>query len=331
MYCKVLQVILVYTKPILVCIHRSEADHPGDKQDHGDVSYAQAFRDWTHKTWKRTRPEVSHHFPPYANMDEEDWPLRVIKYWDDEEQEVVYGAKIREEPTELRKILGYYEWVFNACDDEQEVTPGSHGSLILVADKGARKKSSKGSEDPRAKDINPAHVKGGFETRNIGSAFVGLTAHGVSRWTFDATNLVETPDEENFGAEFDFDWSRFFIGVVDVVDDNGYPFLMFIHWPSMHESEVTYIGKKQKSVLALEGLTDGERQRLGIFVEEGEIERAALELKKALASARGGCGRGRRGGDLGRDRDREPDKSNRRAPPPRRQRRGRSGTRKESA
>ncbi|KAF8213593.1 hypothetical protein K438DRAFT_2009753 [Mycena galopus ATCC 62051] len=143
-----------------------------------------------------------------------DWPLRVTKYWDDDQQEMIYSTKIRDEPIELRKILGYYEWVFNAYEEEdKEIESGSHGFLTLVADKKGRKV---------AEDIDPTHIKGEFDTCGIGSAFVGLNENGDCSWTFDGTHLVKTPEEE--GDDDDgvlSDDSEFFIGVADVVDDNG--------------------------------------------------------------------------------------------------------------
>ncbi|KAJ6574676.1 hypothetical protein B0H19DRAFT_1254349 [Mycena capillaripes] len=203
-----------------------------------------------------------------SDYDGKDWPLRVTKYWDDDQQEVVYSAKLREEPIELRKILGYYEWVFNAYEEEdKEVEPGSHGHLTLEVDKTkietSKTKKGKGGS---VKDVDPAHAA----------------------WTFDHQSIVEEPEEDkNPWDDNDFCCSRFLISVVDVTDDNGHPFIQFTHSPGMHEMDVTYIGKKQKKPRksSLKGLTDGERQRLGMFVDEEEIKRVALELKKASGSA----------------------------------------------
>ncbi|KAJ7655280.1 hypothetical protein DFH06DRAFT_496909 [Mycena polygramma] len=221
-----------------------------------------------------------------------DWPLRVTKYWDDDQEEVVYSAKLREEPIQLREILGYYEWVFNACEEEdREVKPGSdsHGSLTLEVDK-TKIEPSKGKPG-EVEDVDPADVKGEWDTCDISSSFIGLSdGYSEASWTFDHENLVEKPEGERNDDE-DFSESQFMISVVDVIDDNGHPFIQFTHSSGMHESEVTYIGKKQgkrpnslNREVPLEGLTNGERQRLGMFVTEEEIERAALELKKASGS-----------------------------------------------
>ncbi|KAJ6519360.1 hypothetical protein C8R45DRAFT_1085382 [Mycena sanguinolenta] len=194
--------------------------------------------------------------------------------------------KLREEPIELRKFLGHYNWVFDAAEHEREITLNSpfSGSLTLVADKKAIK--NKSQQANQNQDIDPTLVKGSFdyffEFSDVSSLFVGLTEHGECSWTFDTADLVETPEEEReIGGEYDFHGSKFFIRVVDVVDDNGNPLLMFTHSPGYRERDVTYIGKKQKSKSVREGLTDGERQRLG----RRRKSSAALEAKKPSASA----------------------------------------------
>ncbi|KAJ7124816.1 hypothetical protein C8R43DRAFT_1030837 [Mycena crocata] len=219
----------------------------------------------------------------------EDWPLRVTKYWDDNAQEIVYTTIQREEPIELREVLGYYAWVFNAYDEEDiEVDPriDFHGCLKIQVDKsktepakGEGKGTKKGSKPEGSlaniQDVDPAHIIGSFETCEIGSAFAGLSVHDDCIWTFDDKNLVKT---EDYGDEHDFEGSEFFISVVDVVDDNGHPFILFTH---VNDLEVAYVGKKQTSTRKseLEGLTAGERQKLGIFVPEDDIKQAALGLK----------------------------------------------------
>ncbi|KAJ7651982.1 hypothetical protein DFH06DRAFT_1206458 [Mycena polygramma] len=215
----------------------------------------------------------------------EDWPLRVTKYWDDDQKEVVFSAKLREEPIELRKILGYYEWVFNAYEEvDKEVEPGTHGSLTLQLDKTKIKPSKK--KKGKSGKVDPAHVKGEWDTCGVSGSIAGLSKRSGSSWTFE--NLAEEPDSDEERDSWDdepedFSDSHFVISVVDVIDDNGHPFVQFTHSPGMHEDSVTYIGKKQRTSqnAPLEGLTDGERQRLGMFVTEDEIKRAALEVTKA--------------------------------------------------
>ncbi|KAJ7770936.1 hypothetical protein DFH07DRAFT_1057984 [Mycena maculata] len=222
----------------------------------------------------------------------DDWPLRVPKYWDDEEQEVVYSTKPREEPIQLKEILGYYSWIFNAYEEEdKEVEPGSHGYLELEVDKTKAKTTAKGKGKKKGKkksapveDLDLAHVVGSFDTCGINSQFIGLEdGDGECTWVFDKKHLVEKAEEDKnyYDEQCDFADSDFSISVVDILDDNGHPFVEFTHSPGMHDYDVTYVGKKQKAKHArgteLEGLTDGERQRLGIFVEEAEIKRAALE------------------------------------------------------
>ncbi|KAJ6501481.1 hypothetical protein C8R47DRAFT_228384 [Mycena vitilis] len=215
----------------------------------------------------------------------EDWPLRVTKYWDDDEKEVVYSAKLREEPIELRKILGYYEWVFNAYEEvDKEVEPGTHGSLTLQLDKTKIKPPKKKGKSGK---VNPAHVKGEWDTCGMSGSIAGLSKRSASSWTFE--NLAEEPDSDEERNSWDdepedFSGSHFAISVVDVIDDNGHPFVQFTHSPGMHEDSVTYIGKKQRTPqnAPLEGLTDGERQRLGMFVTEDEIKRAALAVKDSV-------------------------------------------------
>jgi hypothetical protein len=180
--------------------------------------------------------------------------------------------------------------VFNAYEEEdREVEPGSHGYLRLRASDADRtetktkKKKGKGSGS-QSKDLDPAHVNGIFDTCGISRAFGGLTEYGGCSWTFSDDNLAEKPEEEknSYDDDDDLDGSEFCITVVDVVDDNGHPFIEFTRSQGMHDGSVTYIGKRQKMKkgAVLEGLTDGERQRLGIFVEEEEIKRVALELGK---------------------------------------------------
>ncbi|KAJ7770927.1 hypothetical protein DFH07DRAFT_938084 [Mycena maculata] len=224
----------------------------------------------------------------------DDWPLRVTKYWDEGDQDVIYSTKPREEPIQLREILGYYAWIFNAYEEEggREVEAGSHGGLELKLDKMKAKQPAKGKGDKKGKnkvdpvvDVDPAHVIGSFDTCDIGSAFAGLQGYSYRDccWIFFKANIVEEDAEDkNSGDNFDFSHSRFIITVVDVLDDNGHPFIEFTHSPGIHEQDVTYVGKKQKTNnprKKLEGLTDGERQRLGIFVEDTEIRRAALKGK----------------------------------------------------
>ncbi|KAJ7823603.1 hypothetical protein B0H14DRAFT_3469949 [Mycena olivaceomarginata] len=221
-----------------------------------------------------------------------EWTLRITKYWDNDAQEVVYSAtKPREEPIELRKVLGYYEWVYDAYEGEdREIEPasGSRGYLELTEDKTKMKAANKtkgkggkgkgkGTASVAECDIDPDHVKGKFETSGISRSFVGLSENDDSKcsWTFGGN----------------WDESEFCIGVVDVEDDNGHPFIVFTHSLGADtDYDVSFIGKKQQTPKKLktspkEGLTDGERQRLGIFVEEEEIKRAVLGLKSGLGSA----------------------------------------------
>ncbi|KAK7064636.1 hypothetical protein R3P38DRAFT_53131 [Favolaschia claudopus] len=234
-----------------------------------------------------------------------DWPLRVPKYWDEDQGEIVYSAKMRDESIELRKVLGYYSWIYNGYEEEdREVEPGSHGYLHLGLDKtkvdatATKKKGAKGTKE-KAEEIDPAHVKGVFDTCGISSKFVGLTENDGSSWTFDSESVVEKgedSEEEDDDSE-DFSFSRFFIGVTEAVDDHGHPFIEFTHSPGMHEGNVTYIGKKQRppskktpnGPRKLEGLTEGERKRLGMFVTEEEIKAAALGSKK-VSNSDGGDG-----------------------------------------
>jgi hypothetical protein len=184
--------------------------------------------------------------------------------------------------------------VFNAYEEEdREVDPvkDSYGGLRLAIDKkkqpakakGSKTRGKKGKNALPVPDVDPAHVKGSFDTCDIGSAFAGLEDDGDCAWTFKSDSLTKEEDEDQ-SEDNDFEYSQFRISVLDVVDDKGNPFVEFAHSPGSHEMIVTYIGKKQKlnragEVAKMEGLTEGERKRLGIFVEEDEIKRAALELK----------------------------------------------------
>ncbi|KAJ7630561.1 hypothetical protein FB45DRAFT_538514 [Roridomyces roridus] len=220
-----------------------------------------------------------------------DYRLGCVKYWDGEEKEIVYRPKLREEPYPLKNLLGYYEWVYNAYwEEDREVEPGSHGHFKLGLDHHDAVKVGNSPAKDKNADVDPAHVLGEFDTCGIGSKFAGLKAcERRSGWVFDEHKLVEDSEEPSWGEfgpkgfeEFDFHGSEMFITVVDVLDDNGNPFVEFKH--SCGEEVVVYVGKKQKNAAVdlgkgLEGLTDGERKRLGIYVEDAEIKRVALEMK----------------------------------------------------
>jgi hypothetical protein len=192
-------------------------------------------------------------------------------------------------------------------DREIEPASGSRGYLELTEDKTKTKAANKtkgkggkgkgkGTVSVAECDIDPDHVKGKFETSGISRSFVGLSENDDSKcsWTFGGSNLIPKKGKRSArddDDDADWDESEFCIGVVDVEDDNGHPFIVFTHSLGADtDYDVSFIGKKQQTPKKLktspkEGLTDGERQRLGIFVEEEEIKRAALGLKSGLGSA----------------------------------------------
>ncbi|KAJ7770922.1 hypothetical protein DFH07DRAFT_805711 [Mycena maculata] len=145
--------------------------------------------------------------------------------------------------------------------------------------KGKGKKKGKKKSEP-VEDVDPAHVVGSFDMCDTTSQFTGLNkGDGECTWVFDNKNLVEKAEEDkNYNDEqCDFADSEFSITVVDGLDDSGRPFVEFTHSTGVHgDYDDTYVGKKQKAKvgrtgIGLVGLTDRERQRLGIFGEEAGI------------------------------------------------------------
>ncbi|KAJ7785823.1 hypothetical protein B0H16DRAFT_1488184 [Mycena metata] len=255
-----------------------------------------------------TRSIMGYDWPVPDNLSDDfamdDWPLRAPKHWSKSAasvSSVVYSVKVREDPPDLREILGFYSWIYDASEGaNQEVDAGTEGWLDLAAPPGKRQGGM---------PLDPADGRGEWQMRGQFCRFTGvdgdscrftgmelsfLNHYKEHGWLFSGRNLHYedfSPTMLAFMQERAkrrpqprrFDEMKFFIQVVDVLDDNGYPFVQFTFTPELFEPRVVYIGKKQPDEQNLEGLTDGERQRLGIFVSDQEIERAALALQNPEA------------------------------------------------
>ena len=178
--------------------------------------------------------------------------------------------EIRKTPTQLADILGTYVWVYSGdpefSGDVEEMFRSYCKDDTFITEHSITLGAAEHSSEP----VAPKNVNG-----HITWGTLKVTFDGVRRvrkgWSSDAAvswmesywEMLLTEDEN---SEPWLDVKGNAVGAAVVLDDNGYPFLVFDwrHPPGCHSSwSGYYVGKR-----LVEGkewrLTDEERGRLGI-------------------------------------------------------------------
>jgi hypothetical protein len=91
---------------------------------------------------------------------------------------------------------------------------------------------------------------------------------------FSLASELAAEDEERAEKEEERDFDHT-LDVSGILDDNGNQFITFV-WGG--EERMTCIAKKQVDDKALVGLTDAERDRMGMYLDDAEVERRATTL-----------------------------------------------------
>jgi hypothetical protein len=158
-------------------------------------------------------------------------------------------------------LCGTYSWVFDG-DTQRECEEADFGSLELRLLPGKR---------PR-----PASLTGYIELGTLQGHFHGLkkAEEGeklkMNYWDMKLLKWEEVKEGHRFGA-------------TKVVDDNSNHFIEFlvdrdyVGWPP-HQS--MYLAKKRKDENLEEELTDEERERLGICMDDDEVVKLAKRVKR---------------------------------------------------
>jgi hypothetical protein len=78
--------------------------------------------------------------------------------------------------------------------------------------------------------------------------------------------------------------------IYDLADDDGNKFIAFVWnqgWWGCVEHISTCLAKKQTNENALVGLTDGERDRMGMYLSDSEVEKRAFVKERNIADSQG--------------------------------------------
>ncbi|KAF8340207.1 hypothetical protein F5887DRAFT_1077007 [Amanita rubescens] len=220
-------------------------------------------------------------------------PRKCPKFWDETKKRVVEGVEIRKTPTKLADMLGTYAWVFSGDPEYPgEVEKLSRRDYPDDSDAAFIAKYSimldAGAKHTPGEPVAPADVSG-----YVAWCYVKMTFEGVRSvregWpessdpdapiTESYWEVLMTEEQDDEEAYFWLDWAGNAVGAAVVLDDNGFPFLVFDwhHPPADHGSwSGYYVGKR-----LVEGkdwrLTDEERVRLGIGATFRSVEQLVKE------------------------------------------------------
>jgi len=169
------------------------------------------------------------------------------------------------------ETYGNVEYRYESDPEVEKGTyPGYPGSLTLSI--------------PSGKEPTPKNLTGSFRLMDLKGSFTGLEAQSdgdggqvVNAWDIDKVDWASGFSTE---ATYGIDEGHT-LEVYEVRDDDGHNFVAFI-WDQGYSGCVphyaTCVAKKQRDENALVGLTDSERERLGMYLTEAEIvERADVK------------------------------------------------------
>jgi hypothetical protein len=135
------------------------------------------------------------------------------------------------------------------------------------------------------------NLSGSFRFWDIEGSFTGVTPLEsdndqtmANAWEIDDMQW----DPQNWDDDTYDTAQGHMVEVCDVVDDNGNRFITLIldqGWSGCMPHCAGWVGKKQSDEEALVGLTDTERERMGMYLTDEEVEgRATTQDKKDVAA-----------------------------------------------
>ncbi|KAF8325515.1 hypothetical protein F5887DRAFT_1015763 [Amanita rubescens] len=213
-------------------------------------------------------------------------PRNAPKYWDDSQQRVVEGVEIRETPTKLGDILGTYVWVFSGDPEwggdvedmwrsgyKDEADFIARHSIVLAA-----------AKHRPGRPVAPEDVGGYITWGTLKVAFDGVRVVRSGRSSGAAVvesywEVLLTEDQDDSESETWLDKEGNAVSAAVVLDDNGFPFLVFDwhHPPGCHSSwSGYYVGKRLVKGKKWQ-LTGEEEERLGIGASFRSVEQLVKE------------------------------------------------------
>jgi hypothetical protein len=120
---------------------------------------------------------------------------------------------------------------------------------------------------------SPENIFGTIRIWEQRGTFASMVKH-QSPNSWDFTNVTWDEDEGMDESE-EYDHG---ISIIDVKDDEGHAFLLFNFnegYSGCIQSFASFVGKRQKDKESYEGLTDAEKDRLGMLITWDEAEKLA--------------------------------------------------------
>ena len=129
---------------------------------------------------------------------------------------------------------------------------------------------------PDSEDVDPSDVKGSFKIGALSGKFTGLSYDQYKTdnvWYLDEKGVnLDEGSKDFMGPEFNF------IEVLDVKDDEGYPFLCF-HWLANSRGpfggDEVWVVAKRDTGKKWKSLSETERDRLGMDVTQKKLMKRA--------------------------------------------------------
>jgi hypothetical protein len=130
---------------------------------------------------------------------------------------------------------------------------------------------------PSGKELTPENLAGSFRLLNLKGSFTGLEGlvgagdnrPSVNRWNIGDVDWGKSSNEETEGHKLE---------VYDLADDNGNKFIAFVWdqgWSGCCPHSSTCLAKKRTDENIPVGLTDSERDRIGLYLTKEEVKKKA--------------------------------------------------------